>query len=422
MQPRALEPGRDDPTYEGIVRRMGKPVVAVVFFAETYNALAIIRALGRKGIPVYALGSEADSIGFYSRYTSQRLVQPDPVKDPQGFLKVLNELGRQLQRDGKTAVLVPTGDRIVDILSKHRAALPDSLNAHLPPPEVVEQCLDKLAQYRLAKEIGVPFPKTYLETEAAQIRRDLDQGGVVFPLLAKARQPLRQYELNRKYRRTVLNDRQQLDTFFAEAARDGIRFLVQEIIPGGDEQLYTLGSAMNRSGEFLAIFTGRKLRQKPPGFGICRVGECKYVEEIIRAGGKLLKALGFFGTSQVEFKYDHRDGQYKLMEVNPRSWSWIGLPVAMGINLPFATFCDSLGIELPFQPMIKDKRVLWISLADDLEMSRIHRDGFPWRHCFEGYDQIVEAYYARDDRRPGLVNFQRMLAGYARRALKTIGL
>jgi len=177
---------------------------------------------------------------------------------------------------------------------------------------------------------------------------------------------------------------------------------------------------MSRDGKLLGVFTGRKLRQKPPHFGVCRVGECEYVEPIICHGAKLLKALGFFGTSQVEFKYDHRDGQYKLMEVNPRSWSWIGLPIEMGINLPFATLCDSLGVDFPFQPMIKDKRVLWISLTDDLEMSRLHRDGFPWRHCLEGYDQIVEAYYARHDRRPGLVHFRRKLGAYARGVLNRI--
>ena len=53
--------------------------------------------------------------------------------------------------------------------------------------------------------------------------------------------------------------------------------MVQEVIPGGDDELYTLGSYLREDGEALGLFSGRKLRQTPPGVGTCRVGEAVWV-------------------------------------------------------------------------------------------------------------------------------------------------
>ena len=94
------------------------------------------------------------------------------------------------------------------------------------------------------------------------------------------------------------------------------------------------------------------------------------------------------------------------MEVNPRPWAWISLPIEMGINLPFAHFCDALGISTPFQSM-SDKRGVWISVSDDFYWSVAGRDGKPWVHLFKGYDKVVEAYYVGHDPKPGLIHFSR---------------
>jgi len=134
---------------------------------------------------------------------------------------------------------------------------------------------------------------------------------------------------------------------------------------------------------------------------------------------KLLRGLHYFGISQVEFKYDSRDGGYKLIEVNPRAWAWVALPIGMQVNLAYAFFCDALGIETPMQAM-PDIKGAYISLFDDLYWSLKARDGRPWAHLFKGYDLVVEAYYAPDDPLPGLVHFTRRSGDFASSAVKTV--
>ncbi len=119
--------------------------------------------------------------------------------------------------------------------------------------------------------------------------------------------------------------------------------MVQELVPGGDEELYSLGSYLREDGEPLGLFSGRKLEQVPPLVGTCRVGEAVWVQEVVDAGLRFLRALGYHGISQVEFKRDPRDGRFKLMEINPRLWQWHGLAAACGVDIPLIAYRDLTG-------------------------------------------------------------------------------
>src|SRR5207244_1593226 len=71
--------------------------------------------------------------------------------------------------------------------------------------------------------------------------------------------------------------------------------MIQELVPGEDDQLYSLGSYLREDGEPLGLFSGRKLVQPPPGIGTCRIGEAVWVQEVVDAKLRLLRGLGFQG-------------------------------------------------------------------------------------------------------------------------------
>jgi predicted ATP-grasp superfamily ATP-dependent carboligase len=43
---------------------------------------------------------------------------------------------------------------------------------------------------------------------------------------------------------------------------------------------------------------------------------------IIEPAAELLRDLGYWGIADVEFKRDPRDGEFKLLDINPRVWLW----------------------------------------------------------------------------------------------------
>ena len=402
--------------YAEIEARVG-PVSAVVFGTGNFQGLAVMRGLGRCGIPVIAV-AKAGGPGLKSRYATEVWNVPDTHVDPEGVINVVIQIGERLKQQGRRGVLIPTQDSTVELLCRHRDRFPDSLICHLPDYAIIKACSDKQVQCRLARELGVPLPTTYFDDERDQLFAALDSGAQQFPLVFKSKKELPP-SLRKKFRIILIKDRPQLERVVAEADAAGITHLIQDVIPGEDDELYTFGSYMNQAGELRAWFTGRKLRQQPPRFGVCRVGESKRVQEIVDEGVKMLRGLHYFGISQVESKYDVRDGRYKLIEVNPRAWAWVALPIGMQVNLAYAFFCDALGIDTPMQAM-PDKRGVYISLFDDLYWSLKARDGRPWAHLFKGYDLVVEAYYAPDDPMPGLIQFRRRSSDFAQSAVKTV--
>src|SRR5947209_4543262 len=108
--------------------------------------------------------------------------------------------------------------------------------------------------------------------------------------------------------------------------------LAQEIVGTGLDSFYSLCSYMGRDGAPKGVFVGRKLEQYPPDFGTACLVDARYVPEIVERGVAILRQFGYQGVSEIEFIYDERDGDYKLLDVNTRVWKWIGLPIAAGVD------------------------------------------------------------------------------------------
>ena len=179
--------------------------------------------------------------------------------------------------------------------------------------------------------------------------------------------------------------------------------MVQELIPSGPEEMYTLGSYLDRDGEALGLFSGHKLSQTRGYMGSARAGEALWVEEVVEQGLALLRALGFHGISQVEVMRDPRDGRYKLLEVNPRLWQWHSLAAACGVDLPWIAYRDLIGDPLP--------------------PARMHGDGKRWAITLMAGSgralerpPYVDAVFARDDPKPALVQIGR----HALRGVRTL--
>jgi predicted ATP-grasp superfamily ATP-dependent carboligase len=310
---------------------LGKPMpAAVVVDVGWVNGLAAIRSLGRAGVPVVAVDHRRGALGFRSRFADARLA-PDPVADEDGFVAFLAALGREL---GRPAPIFPTHDEGLNAIARRWDELGGGFLAPFPGWDVLGPLQRKRFQLEKAAELGVPVPRTADEPT--------DELG--FPVLVKPSDPV---GFRRAFRTQSFRceSAAELDHAFARARPYDP--LVQEWIPGGDDELWTLGSYLAEGGEELGLFCGRKLRQTAPGVGTCRVGEAAWSETVVEQGLRLLRGLSFHGVSQVEFKRDPRDGAFKLMEVNPRLWQWHGLAAACGVDLPRIAYWDLLGARLP---------------------------------------------------------------------------
>ena len=357
---------------------------AVVVDVGWVNGLAAIRSLGRAGIRVLALDHRPSALGFRSRY-AQPVLTPDPHEE-EAFISFFEEVELEAP-----APVFATHDEPLNAIARAAERLGQRFLYPFPGWDVLSQIQDKRSQLAAAEGAGVPVPCTAHPRSAKEARAAAEELG--WPVLMK---PSSTEGFKRRFGRQAFRCESASEVESAYRDAEPYAPMVQEAIPGGDGELYTLGSYLAEGGEAFGLFCGRKLRQTPPGIGTCRVGEAVWVEEVVEQGLRLLRALGFHGLSQVEFKRDPRDGSYKLMEVNPRLWQWHGLASACGVDLPLIAYRDLTGEQL--EPVSTDgRRRRWAITLLPGESPAPQRPPY------------VDAVFARDDLKPALVQVARLL-------------
>jgi D-aspartate ligase len=361
-------------------------VTALVVDVGWVNGLAAIRSLGRAGVRVLALDHRPSALGFRSRYATPVLC-PDP-QDEEAFVSFLGELGEKLDAP---APVFATHDEPLNAIARGAERLGERFLYPFPPWKVLARIQNKRAQLDAAERAGIAVPHTATPGSAAEARSAADELG--YPVLVK---PSSTEGFKRRFGRQAFRCETAAEVERAYADAEQYEPLVQELIPGGDGTLFTLGSYLSAAGEALGLFCGRKLRQTPPGVGTCRVGEALWAEDVVEQGLRLLREVEHTGLSQVEFKRDPRDGVLRLMEINPRLWQWHGLATACGVDLPRIAYEDLVG-RRPAPASMNGTRRRWAITLLPGERPAVQR--LPY----------VDAVFARDDLKPAFVQITRLL-------------
>ena len=375
---------------------------AIVLQVSWANGLDIIRDLAAAGVPLLALDANPRALGLHSRLAAG-MVCPDPGADEEAFIVFLEQLGPRLPR---RAVLFPTHDQYVWPISRHAQRLEPWYLIPFSRWETMQRLHDKREQLETAQRVGVDIPKTVFVDSDDDLARGADEIG--FPAIFK---PVESLAFKTRFRRHVLEiaSRDELLGVY-DKVRDCGTLMLQDIVPGEDRELYTLGSYLDAQSRPLAQFTGHKLRQHPPRFGHVSMAVSLWVPELAEAGLRLLRELGYHGVSQVELKRDPRDGRYRLMEVNARHWMWHSLATASGVNLSLSAYRDAIGD--PYVARRQTDGLKWVvSLTDARDAFARWRKGdeklIPWLKSYRGVK--VDGLYSLKDPLPGALLTARQL-------------
>jgi D-aspartate ligase len=266
------------------------------------------------------------------------------------------------QRYGlKGWVLFPTRDETVAAFSRHRDRLAEFFRVTTASWDSVRWAWDKKNTYDRAVELGIPVPRTYnprSEQELVELYSRL-------PLAIKpAVKENFFYATGAKAWRADTPD--QLNDLFRKATRQ-IRpeeILIQEIIPGDGLQQYSY-CAFFRNGEAQSTLIARRMRQHPREFGRAAT----YVEtielpEIEELSERFLRSIDYYGLVEVEFKQDPRDGRFKLLDVNARTWGFHSIGGPAGVDFPYLLYADQVGE--PVDRCRARAGVGWLRMVTDL--------------------------------------------------------
>jgi len=337
----------------------GENKKGVVIIEGHVQGLSNTRSLGEAGIPVIVVDSN-NCIARYSKYCYKFFRSPDYISSD--FIDFLTDLSQKENLRGW--LLLPSNDHAVYNISKNRAILEQYFSIITPDIGIIENIYDKSKLLSLAASINIPVPLTqyYYSVDEKPIP------GLKFPLITRGRYGLSFYKaLGKKV--FLANDenelREQLTLISEKFIVPGT--LTQELIPSDGTNKTISFTAFCDKGEVRTYWMGMKIREHPLRFGTATCAKSVFVRECLDYSIPLLKKLNYTGVCEIEYLLDPVSGQYKLIELNARTWLWVGLAKACGINFPVIIYDYIYGNDPSF-PQNYTKEVLWINWLTDTVM------------------------------------------------------
>jgi predicted ATP-grasp superfamily ATP-dependent carboligase len=371
--------------------------------------LAIMRTLGVLGVPVYGVDGDLNAPAMLSRYCRGRFRLEFREDMPEPYLAGLLAVGKQL---GRRAILIATSDETTQFVADHAEALREYFMFPDNSPTLVRRLASKREMFDLAMRHHVPTPQTLFPKNIDDVRGYATTGR--FPVMLKGIYGNR-LQLRTQTKMAIVHTAEELLARYREMEDpDDPNLMLQEYIPGGDDQVYIFNGYFNGESDCLVGFTGHKIRQFPVHVGCASLGECRWNETVARTTIDFMKAVGYRGILDIGYRLDPRDGQYKVLDINPRIGQAFRLFVAENNHdVARSLYLDFTGQPQP--PVVRREGRRWLIEDYDL-ISSVHyfEEGslgpLQWLRSFAGVQE--GAWFDWSDRAP----FWLMLRRLARRA------
>jgi D-aspartate ligase len=381
----------------------GLEAAGVVLLGGSHGALSAARSFGRRNIPV-VLVTDDHPLPKLSRYVRQSFGWPGALSPQAGEWLI----GLAAEHGWQNWLLIPCADAEVRCIAEHLIRLRGVFAVLSTGWSDLQKVCDKQLLVTTAAAAGIAFPRNYRVRsvdDAAHIE-------VRFPVVLKPamRMERNAFTSSKAWR---ANSRDELVERYRAAAvlvgRDEV--VVQELIPGGGEAQFSYAALWHANAPVVEM-TARRTRQYPIEFShTSTFVEVVDNDAVKVAGRKLLGSIGFEGLVEVEFKFDARDGGYKVLDVNPRAWSWFGLCEAAGQDLPI--LMRDIARGHPVAPVQAQTGHAWVHLSKDIVVAiqLLFRGELTLGAYLKSLRQkLTFAAFAWDDPLPGILELP--LIGY----------
>jgi D-aspartate ligase len=329
-----------DVSYPTLILKASREII-------NHGSLAVARTLGRLGVPVYAVVEDAYTPLGRSRYITRSFIWDIWPNDPKSFMKRMSAVADFI---GRPAIIIPTDDLSAISVAENAYSLAQWFI--LPPVsfQLPRRLASKDKFYSLCIDMGMPVARSIVARSIDDVKRFATS--MEFPVIVKAKD---QWALlNNKFStKIVYTLRELIYLFDASSRKNSSGVIIQEFIYGDD--WITHGYCNSAKGINL-IFTGIKLRGYPAGAGSTALGLSLDNETLRCQSDRFLRAIGYSGIVDIDWRKDRRDGQYKILDCNPRvGQNFRMFENAAGVDVVRAQHLDLSGQRIEYAPMIEGR-------------------------------------------------------------------
>lgn len=318
------------------------------------QGLSNTRSLGELGVPVYVLDVNP-CLAQFSRFCKKFFRCPSfsSAEFPDFLVKLA------VEENLKGWLIMASNDHIVEQLSRNRNRLEPYYHFLVPGPEVLERIIDKSLLMQEAERCSVHIPGTY------RLRGSHLPENMSFPVLVKGCKGLSFYKATHM-KAIQVNDREELQRTITHLSQcmDSSDYMIQELIESEKHDHIVSFTCFAVDGEIKTYWMGEKLREHPIKYGTATFARSMFSESVLQEAIPLMRQLSYTGICEIEFIKDKKDGLYKLIEINPRTWLWVGLAKACGIDYAKIAYnyCNGIPIRYPQEYKVGLK---WINALTD---------------------------------------------------------
>jgi D-aspartate ligase len=389
-------------------------VPVVVIYRGGYGAVAIARTLGRLGVPVYLVAQEGAFTPVWSSRYWRSKTRWDFSRSEDESVAFLLDLGARLERDhGARPLLLTLADWVAIFIERHGHLLQEQFVFPQPVRPVLRDLANKWTMHELATEHNIPTPTTVCPSSGVDVEEFAETAR--FPIVLKAADP---FLKTPPAMRITHSPRELLDEVDRNEARGPYNFVLQEYIPGNADSVWMCNGYFGLRPGHTVTFTGQKLRQVSPT-GIACLAICLPNETVAAQTRDFMQAVGYRGCVGIGWRYDRRDGLYKLLDVNARVSGVFRLFVGTNeMDVVRVCYLDLTGQSVPATALQPGRK--WM-LEDDVfaALGAVRGGRYTFREWMRSLRGVRELHWlAADDPGPALAWVSDKIRGRARAGVK----
>lgn len=290
----------------------------VLLFAGDINVYSVARAFNDE------YGILAKVYGKYNSFPCANSKIMDYTANyeadhPDVFFELVKEYA--LDHLGQKIILMGCGDSYVQLIADYKNDFPENILTPTINSDLMRNLTHKEKFYQRCEELDIPYPRTFVHRKELAGNFELLFDA---PFIVKPSNGITYWENPFPSQKKVYKceTREELNSVLAliYAAGYDDSLIIQDFIPGDDTYMRVLTNYSDRNGKVKMMSLGHVLLEEhtPHGIGNHAVIITEREPYVERKFKKLLEDIGYIGFSNFDIKYDQRDGEYKVFEINTR--------------------------------------------------------------------------------------------------------
>ncbi len=324
-----------------------RSVPALLFKVGQYpihhGGVGAIRTLGRVGVPVYAVTEDAATPAAASRYLEGYFVfSTTGAEDEEELVAGLASIGRRV---GRRSVLACTDDEAAVLVAAHASELVEWFITPGVAAALPGRLASKRGVFELCRELGTPTPDAQFPVTLGELEEFAARA--TFPVVVKNLEAFTRMRQPVVGASTIVASPEDL-LALASSWPEPFSAIVQECIPDEVGEDWIFQAYFDADSAPLVAFTGVKLRSWPVSAGVTTCGRVVENPRLAAQAIDFCRRVGYRGIVDLDWRLDRRDGEYKLLDFNPRIGAQFRLfETDAGINVVRAMHLDLTGRDVP---------------------------------------------------------------------------